>query len=327
MERALRALLTEKEPRLGFTLIELLVVIAIIAIIAAILFPVFSAARDKARATACLSNNRQVGLAFTQYAQDYDELNMPARHALTNPGEKAERTSAARICGSQWNYLIQPYMRNEQIFVCPADFTNVGQACFGPGGARGYWFPGQYSFVTLSDRSRKRSYVVLAGPYTPVTVSSQLGFVNLVTGEIYSGFSGPNWGVAMAQIDKPANFIAILERWENGNNQDTHSFVNIANSCTGVSSPDFCCVQDTVTGTYYAVVKKSRFFSALAPTFDPPHQQGSNYVFADGHAKWLRYESTFLAAFGLDPANLPPGASCVSSGSVRWTMWDRRRLP
>ncbi|MFQ6098945.1 MAG: DUF1559 domain-containing protein, partial [Armatimonadota bacterium] len=57
----------------GFTLIELLVVIAIIAILAAILFPVFSRAREKARQASCQSNLKQLALGFLMYAQDYDE--------------------------------------------------------------------------------------------------------------------------------------------------------------------------------------------------------------------------------------------------------------
>jgi prepilin-type N-terminal cleavage/methylation domain-containing protein/prepilin-type processing-associated H-X9-DG protein len=60
--------------RKGFTLIELLVVIAIIAILAAILFPVFAKAREKARQTACLNNQKQIATATTLYAQDHDEM-------------------------------------------------------------------------------------------------------------------------------------------------------------------------------------------------------------------------------------------------------------
>jgi len=68
--------------RKGFTLIELLVVIAIIAILAAILFPVFSKAREKARQTNCLSNQRQISVAAQMYCQDNNET-LPSATANT----------------------------------------------------------------------------------------------------------------------------------------------------------------------------------------------------------------------------------------------------
>jgi len=60
-----------KAARPAFTLVEMLIVISIIGLLAALLFPVFARVREGARATSCNSNLRQLGLAFTQYAQDY----------------------------------------------------------------------------------------------------------------------------------------------------------------------------------------------------------------------------------------------------------------
>ena len=100
--------------RTGFTLIELLVVIAIIAILAAILFPVFARAREKARQTSCLSNVKQIMLANIMYAQDYDEVLIPA--ALPYALEDGTWVS--------WYHILEPYLKNEQILRCPSARTS-----------------------------------------------------------------------------------------------------------------------------------------------------------------------------------------------------------
>jgi prepilin-type N-terminal cleavage/methylation domain-containing protein/prepilin-type processing-associated H-X9-DG protein len=104
-----------RRPRRGFTLIELLVVIAIIAILAAILFPVFSRAREKARETSCKSNLRQIGLAVQMYSSDYDDL-LP----LANSQPSASGPPGIAD-------VLLPYVRNRDLFRCPSDRKHMFQ--------------------------------------------------------------------------------------------------------------------------------------------------------------------------------------------------------
>ncbi len=119
----------------GFTLIELLVVIAIIAILAAILFPVFAQAREKARASSCLSNYKQIALAILQYAQDNDEKfpqgspqggpGQPWRGAnapvfITTPPDARGSAPYAHIRYLTWTMGCFPYMKNWGIVACPS---------------------------------------------------------------------------------------------------------------------------------------------------------------------------------------------------------------
>jgi prepilin-type N-terminal cleavage/methylation domain-containing protein/prepilin-type processing-associated H-X9-DG protein len=105
----------------AFTLIELLVVLAIVAILSAILFPVFAQAREKARATACLSNMKQLGTAVMMYVQDNDEALF--FYASTTPGQS--RTGAAiqpsQKNAERWWNVLTPYLKNTGVFVCPSD--------------------------------------------------------------------------------------------------------------------------------------------------------------------------------------------------------------
>lgn len=100
-----------KNARRGFTLIELLVVIAIIALLASILLPVFATARERARQSSCLNNEKQMGTAILTYTQDYDEKMPPP----TDTG------NAGTTLG--WAGKIYPYVKSAGVFKCPDDST------------------------------------------------------------------------------------------------------------------------------------------------------------------------------------------------------------
>src|SRR5437868_4332274 len=118
--------------RRGFTLIELLVVIAIIAILAAMLLPVLARAKERANAAFCMSNSKQLALAFHMYTGDFSELYPPNPDEPTiipgynwcagDAGVGMAQEFDSSILKDPIKTLIAPYIGGQvKIFKCPSD--------------------------------------------------------------------------------------------------------------------------------------------------------------------------------------------------------------
>jgi len=122
--------------RRGFTLIELLTVIGIIAVLAAILFPVFTHARAKARQSRCMSNMQQIGQAIEIYVQD--SAGFLPTWSITHPGvaptwrPPSGHENEPHPSVATWDSSIMYALRNEEVLICPDNPNSNGRI------ARGY---------------------------------------------------------------------------------------------------------------------------------------------------------------------------------------------
>jgi prepilin-type N-terminal cleavage/methylation domain-containing protein len=96
----------------GFTLVELLVVISIIALLLAIIMPALGKAREQAQKTICLSNLKQIGIGTLLYAEDNLGF-FPRVIGMPNGAE------TLNLVNQRW-FLYPKYIRDEQVFKCPA---------------------------------------------------------------------------------------------------------------------------------------------------------------------------------------------------------------
>lgn len=106
-----------RRTRRGFTLIELLVVIAIIAILAAILFPIFTSARARAKDTTCVNNVKQLMTSIQTYCSD-------------NNGRLPGVQNPSSGYWDDYKQQIFNYVKNENIFICPSDKTQGIQTSY-----------------------------------------------------------------------------------------------------------------------------------------------------------------------------------------------------
>ncbi len=263
--------------RKGFTLIELLVVIAIVAILAAILFPVFAQAKAAARKTQCLSNLKQLGIAFSLYSNDYDDT-------LLNPYDYD------RINYNTGQGILDPYIHGHpnksksSVYLCPNDnLIYLGASIIGlPSGWKGY--PSSYGMNVFLQPGNP----IDTNPDNCFTPASRQLSVSW-NGTPYSNennlfFNGSKYkvgGLSFTAINNPASTDLLFESVVETGDPSTDGYVGMSQR-----AGDFMNVQ----GFFRTQADANKWYVSstaytLQPATEPWHNNMSNYLFTDSHAK------------------------------------------
>jgi prepilin-type N-terminal cleavage/methylation domain-containing protein/prepilin-type processing-associated H-X9-DG protein len=282
----------------AFTLIELLVVIAIIAILAAMLLPALSKAKDRALATACLSNTKQISLGVFMYAGDNrDFFPSPPNWWTAGP----YKNSPGLLCGGEWLLrdhvtpntpapMLAPYLPNNRVWVCAKRKRGLTYTS-----AAGDWDPSITGFLSYGFNC--------CGVFGAVGADG-----NMVNARPFKSSS----------VSKPSDMVALTDTSGSNDPNNTPASAWLDSFWAGSSGSAL-----PVTGS-----ENCRLQTAYAK-----HNNRVNVVYVDGHAApslasaltWGQFWGVFTPGVALKTSPSTPVSTVQSDGFISSPAYDSQQ--